>query len=177
MRARSFAAIIGVLSALAVLRTSPATAQPLRLSSVEVVTGHAGFVDDAWDHRVMAGGVARFALGPRFRLGPEVVYLAGRKGAHDLTVTGTGTVDLVNPAAQRRIVPFVVFGAGLIRQTSLVGGGPGTTGLFPYSTSEGTVSGGIGARIRLGRRLYVAPDIRLGWEPETRFTIALGWRS
>ena len=110
MRARSFAAIIGVLSALAVLRTSPATAQPLRLSSVEVITGHAGFVDEAWDHRVMAGGVARFALGPRFTLGPEVVYLAGRKGAHELPVTGTGAVDLVNPAAQRRIVPFVVFG-------------------------------------------------------------------
>ncbi len=177
MRAGSFAFNIAVLSALAVLGTSPATAQPLRLSSVEVVTGHAGFVDEAWDHRVMAGGAARFALGPRFTVGPEVVYLDGRSGAHEITVTGSGTIDLVNPAVPRHVVPFVVFGAGLIRQTSLVGGGPGTTGLFPYSTSEGTVSGGIGARIRLGRRLFVAPDIRLGWEPETRFTIALGWRS
>jgi hypothetical protein len=78
----------------------------------------------------MAGGVVRFALTPRFTIGPEVVYLGWRRGSHEVTVTGTGTFDLVHSNVQRRVVPFVVVGVGLIRQSSLVGGGPGTTGLF-----------------------------------------------
>ena len=44
-------------------------------------------VDDAWDNRAMAGGVVRFALTPRFTIGPEVVYLRGRRGSHEVTVT------------------------------------------------------------------------------------------
>jgi hypothetical protein len=36
-------------------------------------TGYAGYVDDAWDNRTMAGGVVRFTLTPRFTSGPEVV--------------------------------------------------------------------------------------------------------
>lgn len=175
MRIRSLALIFGMAASLG-LGASPAFPQALRVASLEVVTGHAGFVDDAWDHRLMAGGVARFALTPRLTVGPEVVYLDGANGRHDLTVTGTGTFDLASPASSRRVVPFIVFGAGLIRQTSLVGGGPGTAALFPYSSFEGTVSGGIGARVALSRTLFIAPDVRLGWEPETRLSVTLGWR-
>ncbi len=176
MHIRTLAVIVGIAAGCLGPSATPTFAQPLRLASLEAVAGHAGFVDDAWDHRVMAGGTARFALTPRLTVGPEVVYLRGAHGAHDLTVTGTGTFDLLPPTSGRRVVPFVVFGAGLIRQTSLVGGGPGIVGLFPYSTSEGTLSGGIGARFALGRTLFVAPDVRLGWEPETRVSVALGWR-
>ena len=92
-------------------------------------------------------------------------------------MTGVQTCALpICSGVQRRVVPFVVVGVGLIRQSSLVGGGPGTTGLFPYSTREATVSGGVGARILVGRGLFIAPDARLGWEPETRLTVTVGWR-
>ncbi len=151
-------------------------AQGLTVASVEAVTGHAGFVDDVWDHRVMIGGLVRFRLTPKLAVGPEVVYLAGRNGYHDLTVTGSMTYDLVGGRIPRRVVPFLVVGAGWIRQSSLVGGGPGSTRLVPFSSSEGTVSGGLGARIGIGRNLFIAPDARVGWEPETRLTVTVGWR-
>lgn len=176
MRVRSWTAAIGVVGALSGFVAAPVEAQQRGVASVEVVTGYAGYVDDVWDNRVMAGGVVRFALTPRFTIGPEVVYLRGRRGSHEVTVTGTGTIDLVRSGVQRRVVPFVVVGVGLIRQSSLVGGGPGTTGLFPYSTREATVSGGVGARILVGRGVSIAPDARLGWEPETRLTVTVGWR-
>jgi len=28
----------------------------------------------------------------------------------------------------------------------------------------------------VGRGLFIAPDVRLGWEPETRLTVTVGWR-
>lgn len=153
MRVRSCTTAIGVVGALSDFVAAPAEAQQ-RVASVEVVTGYAGYVDDAWDNRALAGGVVRFALTPRFTIGPEVVYLRGRRGSHEVTVTGTGTFGLICSNVSRRVVPFVVIGVGLLRQSSLVGGGPGTTGLFPYSTREATVSGGFGARISVGRGLF-----------------------
>ena len=130
MRVASWTAAIGVVGALSGFAAAPVEAQQRGVASVEVVTGYAGYVDDAWDNRAIAGGVVRFALTPRFTIGPEVVYLRGRRGSHEMTVTGTGTFDLVRSKVRRRVVPFVVIGVGLIRQSSLVGGGPGTTGLF-----------------------------------------------
>lgn len=176
MRVRVWTVGLSVVWALASVVAPTTEAQERGLASVEFVTGHAGYVDDAWDHRVIAGAVVRLAVTPRFTIGPEVIYLHGRHGSHDVTVTGTATYDLFRADAKRRVAPFVVVGAGLIRQQSLVGGGPGATGLFPYSTSEVTVSGGLGARIEVWRGLFIAPDVRLGWEPETRLTVTVGWR-
>jgi hypothetical protein len=176
MRVRSWMAATAVVGALCVLVAAPAQAQQRGLTAVEVVTGYAGFIDEVWDNRVMAGGVVRFALAPRFAIGPEVVYLHGPEGSHEVTVTGSGTLDFFRPAVARRVVPFIVFGLGLLRQSSLVGGGPGRPGLFPYSSYEISASGGIGARILIGQGLFIAPDARLGWEPETRLSVTLGWR-
>ena len=90
MQVRLWMAAAGLVGALGGL-AAPAQAQQRGLASVEAVTGYAGYIDEAWDNRVMAGGVVRFALTPRFTIGPEVVYLHGRHGSHEPTVTGTGT--------------------------------------------------------------------------------------
>ena len=176
MRLRGWTLVVGIAWTLVIAAAWSSEAQERGVASVEFVTGYAGYVDEAWDHRVMTGGVVRFAVTPRFTVGPEVVYLHGSNGSHEVTVTGTITYDLFRSAGKRPVAPFVVFGAGWIRQSSLVGGGPGVPGLFPFSSSEGTVSGGIGARIAVGRGLFIAPDVRLGWEPETRLTVTVGWR-
>lgn len=86
---------------------APAEAQQRDVASVEVVTGYAGYVDDAWDNRAMVGAATRFALTPRFTIGPGVIYLRGRRGSHDVTVTDTGTFDLVRSDVSRRVVPLV----------------------------------------------------------------------
>lgn len=163
-------------AAVLLLASTSAHAQALRVSSVEFVTGRAGFVDEVWDYFTMAGGAVRLQVTPRFALGPEVVYLDGPDGSHDLTITATGTFDLVAPRSDRRVLPFVVFGAGLLRQTSVVGRGPGTPGLASYTSSEGTASGGIGVRVSLSPHWVLAPDVRLGYEPETRLSLAVAWR-
>ena len=38
------------------------------------------------------------------------------------------------------------------------------------------MSGGAGVRLGLGQRAFIAPEIRVGYEPELRFGVALGLR-
>ena len=73
-------------------------------------------------------------------------------------------------------MPYLAAGGGYLRQKTLVGGGPGSTSLVPFTSSEGTMSAGVGARIALGSQVFVAPEFRLGWEPETRIAVTIGMR-
>jgi hypothetical protein len=146
---------------------------------IEVVVGRSGFIDEVWDYFTTIGGGVRWFVGPRLAIGPEVAYLTGEFDsleASHLSVTGNVTFDFLREGNQRRVVPYVVGGGGYLRQRTLVGRGPGTPGLQPFTSSEGTVSAGLGARVALGSWVFVAPEFRLGWEPETRIAVIVGIR-
>lgn len=149
----------------------PAFAQDRPRPIVEFVTGYAGFVDENWIDRTMIGGGGRFFVSRRIAIGPEFVYLKGANSEHDLTIIGNATIDLVrdDPAFQQRVIPYVAAGGGYLRQTTQVG-----TGRF--TSSDGTVSGGIGARIALGKTFFIAPEFRMGFEPEVRIGVTIGFR-
>ena len=154
----------------------PARAQGRPAPLVEVVVGSSGFVDEVFDYFLTIGAGARWFVTPRLAIGPEVVYMKGADDASNLTVTGNLTFDFIRDEPGRRVVPYLAVGGGYLRQKTLVGGGPGSTTLQPFTSSEGTVSGGVGARIALGSRLYIAPEFRMGFEPTTRFTVMVGFR-
>jgi hypothetical protein len=156
-----------------------AFAQEKPPSIVEVVVGRSGFIDEVWDYFTTIGGGARWFVGPRLAIGPEVAYLTGEPDdpeASHLSVTGNITFDFLREGDTRPVAPYVVVGGGYLRQRTLVGRGPQTPGLQPFVSSEGTVSAGLGARLALGSRVFVAPEFRIGWEPETRFGVILGIR-
>jgi hypothetical protein len=147
---------------------------------IEVVVGRSGFIDEVWDYFTTIGVGARWFVTPRLAIGPEIAYLTGEFDsleASHLSVTGNLTFDFVRDGHDRRVVPYVVAGGGYLRQRTLVGRGPGTPGLQPYSSSEGTVSAGVGVRIAIGSRVFVAPEFRVGWEPETRIGVIVGIRT
>jgi hypothetical protein len=147
---------------------------------IEVVVGRSGFIDEVWDYFTTIGVGARWFVTPRLAIGPEIVYLTGEFDsleASHLSITGNITFDFVPDGHDRRVVPYVVAGGGYLRQRTLVGRGPGTPGLQPFISTEGTVSAGLGARVALGSRVFVAPEFRLGWEPETRISVIVGIRT
>jgi Outer membrane protein beta-barrel domain len=150
--------------------TSSAGAQPAsRSPSVEGAIGHAAFVDeDPVDH-VTFGGAARVALSPRVSVGPEVVYMIGPGEDRDLFLTGNLWFDFFGPTADgpRRATPYLIVGAGLMRHQDEF--------FRDFTTHEGAVTGGIGVRIAIGDRWYVAPEARLGWEPHSRLTATVGY--
>ena len=154
----------------------PVFAQDKPAPIVEAVVGQSGFIDEAWDYFGTIGGGARLFVTPRLAIGPEVAYLSGELDASNLTVTANMTFDIVPDDGRRRVVPYLVAGGGYLRQKTLVGGGPGSTALVPFTSSEGTMSAGLGARIALGSQMFVAPEFRFGWEPESRLAVTIGVR-
>ena len=157
----------------------PVLAQEKPAPIVEAFVGRSGFIDEVWDYFRTVGGGARLFVTPRVAIGPEVAYLSGQGDAieaSNLTITANVTFDLVRDDGRRRIVPYLAAGGGYIRQRTLVGGGPGSTALVPFTSSEPTLSAGVGARIALGSHLFVAPEFRLGWAPETRVAVTIGTR-
>ena len=167
-----------VLSIAALLSgvTHPVLAQDKPRPIVEAVVGRSGFIDEGWDYFGTFGGGVRVFVTPRLAVGPEVAYLSGELDASNLTVTANVTFDFLRDDGRRRIVPYLVAGGGYLRQKTLVGGGPGSTALVPFTSSEGTMSAGVGARIAVGSHMFVAPEFRLGWEPESRIAVTIGVR-
>lgn len=142
---------------------------PHRPIAIEVVAGWAGFVDEETiDHSVF-GGAARFYLTPRLSVGPEVVFMKGPGEDRAFMATGNVTFDLLGPAGGKRprVTPFVVGGAGVFRNRNQFVGGP-------YAHSEGAFTAGGGVRAFVSDRVYVASDVRIGWELHLRATVSLG---
>jgi hypothetical protein len=172
------AALLGLPDASAA-QTAPASAQPAAAAVrpprllTEGAAGLARFVDDAPIEFASVGGGLRVFAADRIAIGPELVYMTGPDGASQWHLTGNLTFDLVpdGPRGGRRprVVPYLVAAGGYQRMTTRVG-----TGRF--TSSEGSVSGGGGARIAIGQLLYVAPEVRLGWEPHVRFGATIGAR-
>jgi hypothetical protein len=153
-----------------------ALAQDRPAPIVEAFVGRSGFIDEAWDYFTTIGGGVRIFVTPRLAIGPEVAYMRGEGDASNLTVTGGVTFDLIRDDGVRRIIPYLVAGGGYLRQKTIVGSGPGSPVLQPFTASEGTVSGGLGVRLALGSSVFMAPELRLGWEPESRISVTLGIR-
>ena len=164
-------AFLVILTALAWGSVAPVGAQTRPVAMLEVVAGWAGFVDENWIDRTIIGVVGRMFVTERVAVGPEFVFLRGSGDEYDCTFTANATIDFVRdvgPSA-RRVVPYAVIGGGYLRQVTRVGP-------RQFASGEGTVSGGAGVRLSLGQRAFIAPEVRVGYEPELRFGVALGLR-
>jgi opacity protein-like surface antigen len=174
-RIRTLLAVVGTICGVA----QPALAQGRPAPIVETVVGRSGFIDEAWDYFTTLGGGTRVFVTPRLAIGPEVAYMSGEfdsLDASNLTITGDITFDFVHDDDLRHVVPYVAAGAGYLRQKTLVGSGPGSTARVPFTSSEATFSAGVGARIALSSLVFIAPEFRLGWEPESRIAVTIGIR-
>jgi hypothetical protein len=166
---RRFFVVLGLLAAGCLVFAGRALAQASPVPVVEATGGYAGFVDDAVIPHGVVGGQARWAVTPRLSIGPEITYMVGPGSDRDLFVTGNVTWDLVSRGVPRPglVVPYVVGGAGFYRHANRFG--PTT-----FASSEGTFTGGGGARVWVTPRVYVGAEARIGWELHTRLAGTVG---
>jgi hypothetical protein len=132
-------------------------------ADVKASLGWNGFPDEGVEGHLLAGGSVRYHLTRHLAIEPEVLYLRGGRNHYDIVLMP----NVVWQWGTARVRPYVTGGVGLMH--SNFGG---------FSSNEGFVSVGFGTKVYLDERWFVAPEARIGWEPNVRFSVGLGytWR-
>jgi hypothetical protein len=102
----------------------------------------------------MGGGAVRFHIGPRFSVGPEVLFAqkCGRQTFTFFHPQLSTMAQLVYDLNQRRVRPYLIGGFGVVRHR-VFGGAAGY---------RGEVSGGVGVKFFLSDRTFIAPELQAG---------------
>ena len=160
--------VMEALGLTAVLLGIPAIAQAqdARRQAIEASGGYAVFVDEAPIHHSVIGGAWLWQATPRIGIGPELVYMRGPGSDRDLFLTGKVVMQATPDAAAS--LYFVADGGVMFHRAALPRG--------PLWVREGAVSFGGGVRINVTDNVYVAPEVRIGWELHARATVTVGWR-
>ena len=147
--------------------------------------GEAGYtlgLEDTPPHARLGGGAVTAAAGRNFRVGVEVLnanlfgkirYFKSRA----LLVTPIVEYEF---SPDRRINPYLVVGFGFTQYRSLE---PNVEHYYDRSLpefewrKEGSFNftGGFGLRLFLSRRIFVAPELRIGLIPVVHSTVSVGY--
>jgi len=128
-------------------------------------------------HHTMMGGAVRYYVTRHISFEPEVLFMWRGQNDRDVVITPHLAIDLLDPA--KKVVPYVMVGVGvehrrdLIRYFDSFNGNQMLTERingFIWSANMGA-----GVKLFLGKRLFVAPEVRTGHEPSRRFTISIGY--
>ena len=120
-------------------------------------------------------------VGPHMRLGLEIshAHMFGPYSDYEsraLLFTGLWEYEFNRGG---RVNPYAVAGVGVTRYQDLL---PNVEHYFDPSAPELAwetqksmhFHGGLGVRLRIGKRLFVAPEVRIGF-PALRSTVAVGY--
>jgi hypothetical protein len=154
---------IGTASFLLLLCSAAALAQSAQRGQFEVrgIGGYATFIDESFQHHFFVGGSGHYYVTRRFSVGPEVLYLYRHQFDQDVAATAHFAWDFRGTA---RVQPYVAGHAGVLRH-----------GAQRFAVNTWTWGVGLGVKISLTDRLFLAPDFRMGIEPIARATIGLGY--
>jgi len=136
-------------------------AQTMPPPEAKAVVGYSRVFLDEPGHFTV-GGSLRFYLTGRFGLEPELVFMRG-SDFEEWAFVPNLIYHLSDPRS--RVSPYLIGGVGFLRcrQKSI-----------NFSTNEWTVSGGLGVRLSLTKRLFISPEARLGAHAFPRVTLGIG---
>lgn len=146
-------------------------------AEIKLTVGAAGFgTDQGSIPHGLAGGSVRIYVTRRFSVEPEFLYLRNSPDDQDYIIQPNVAYDLAEPT--KRIVPYLIGGVGAIHHNGRFFGVDFVTRqprVFDTSFTSWTASGGAGVKIFLTKRLYIAPEARVGREPSVRGTVSIGY--
>lgn len=122
----------------------------------------------------LAGGSVRIYVTRRLSVEPEFLYLRNSPDDQDYIIQPNFAYDLADPT--KRFVPYLIGGVGVINHHGRFFGVDFDTGqprVFDTSFTGWTASGGGGVKIFLTKRLFIAPEARVGHEPSVRGTVSM----
>lgn len=149
--------------------TVPAQQSELTPPKVEtkLVLGGASFAEPSIPHSIV-GGAVRVYLTRRFSVEPEFLYMRHDRHDEDYFVQVNAAYDITDP--RKRFVAYGIVGAGNFRNRSDFGRDGIDTS---FKTWTASVGGGV--KIFATKRLFIAPEVRVGREPDVRGTVSVGY--
>jgi hypothetical protein len=141
--------------------------EQIRKSRIEVSggAGWAGFPDEDWLHHVTVGTLARIQIVGGLKLAPEFTYMYRSQADRDLVLVPNLVYEFRRNA---KMVPYIIGGVGLLRHYEKYPN-------WERAANGGTFGVGFGAKIFIKSRVYVAPEVRFGWEPFLRIGGSVGY--
>ena len=133
---------------------------------VEGQLARGAFLDESAIPHSMIGAGARFFVIPRLGIGPELIHMRGPGQDRDWALMTNATFDLRSRQGHR-VIPYVMAGAGMMRHRN------GTEPRFSCGCGL-FVNLGVGTRILVSDRWFVAPEFRIGVEPHWRVGVSVG---
>ena len=159
----------------------PAVCGQTPRTDVRVHAGHIVGLDDSPPYAWMGGGAVTVAAGPHTRLGLEVSYahMFGPYSEYEsraLLLTGLWEYEFNRGG---RVNPYAVAGVGATQYWDLLPNvehyfDPARPALAWERQAGMHFHGGLGIRLRIARRLFVAPEVRIGF-PALRSTVSIGY--
>src|SRR5678816_736841 len=146
-------------------------------AEIRLTGGASGFTSD--DGRIRHGvvrGSFRVYVTRRVSIEPEFLYMTNNPNDRDYLGQVSVAYDFGDSG--KRFVPYVVAGAGVLRHRSQFFGADFVTGqprVFDTSYTSFAVSAGGGVKMFLTKRLFIAPEGRVGYQPSVRGTVSIGY--
>jgi len=137
--------------------------------AVDGSVGYSALVDDAAKNYWAVGGSVRRYVSPRISVGPELVVMTNAASLRDRLVMATGNVTFDVFPATAPAIPFFVAGFGIFA-------GREKFPSCPFWSSDPAFTVGGGVRARIGDRVSIGGEYRLGWELHHRVTATAGFR-
>lgn len=131
------------------------------------ILGGSSFAEPSIPHGIV-GGAVRVYLTRRFSVEPEFLYMRHDRHDQDYFIQVNAAYDITDPT--KRFVVYGIAGVGNLRNRSDFGGNGIDTS---FTTWTASVGGGV--KIFLTKRLFVAPEVRAGREPDVRGTVSVGY--
>src|SRR4030095_16651237 len=135
-----------------------------------------GTDDKSYPHLVV-GAATRIRISRHWAIEPEFSYMRRSSNDEDYVVQPNVGYEF-NSVGDGRAVPYLIGGVGYIRHKSVFNGNDFVTGApETYDTSYRTwsASAGGGLKIFVSKRLFIAPEARLGVQPTVRATVSIGY--
>jgi len=178
MRALGLAALMLLLltEANAQQDLSPPKAEIKVLAGISTFNADRTNNNNTYRHTII-GGALRYYIYRQVSIEPEVLFMWRGQNDRDVVFTPHVVLDLMR--SNGRVVPYVIAGIGAEHHRDQITYRDFFNGnqLVTKKINGFTVSAnaGVGAKLFLTDRLFVAPEVRGGHEPSFRASLSVGY--
>jgi len=146
-------------------------------AEIKVMVGASDFgTDDKSYPHLVVGAATRIRITRHWSIEPEFSYMRRSSNDEDFVVQPNLVYEF--GMKDNRVVPYLIGGVGFIRHKSVYRDYNSVTGApVTIDTSYRTwsASAGAGLKIFVSKRLFIAPEARLGSQPTARATVSIGY--